>query len=202
MFLAGTARLMFAWGLVHRCGEASVSAATAPAAGDHKSVVGLGKLENLIGGFVVVDNRSYRDFQNHVTTVPAGFVRTFAMAPALGFVLWIEAEVHQRVVALAGFHDDVATLTAVAAGRSAARNELLPPEGHAAIAPVPGLDSNFGLIDKHGFTTNSYVVREHRPAENVCHPEQSEGPGFLPTPPDLPLQANTEIPRVARDDNS
>ena len=61
------------------------------------------------------------------------------MTPALGFVFGIEAEVHQRVVALAGFHDDIAAAAAVAAGRAAARHELLAPEGHAAVAAVAGL---------------------------------------------------------------
>jgi len=37
----------------------------------------------------------------------------------LGFVLWIETEVDERIVALAGFHDDIATFAAVAAGGTA-----------------------------------------------------------------------------------
>ena len=61
------------------------------------------------------------------------------MASALRFVFRIEAEVHQGIVAFAGFHDDVAALAAVAARRAAARDELLPAEGHAAVAAVAGL---------------------------------------------------------------
>jgi hypothetical protein len=34
-----------------------------------------------------------------------------------------------------------------------------------------------------------------------CHPEQREGPGFLLAPAILPAPANTQVPRVARDDN-
>ena len=56
---------------------------------------------------------------------------------------------HQGVVALARFHDDVAALAAVAAGRPAARNELLPPKGQAAVAAVAGFYSNCRFIDEH-----------------------------------------------------
>ncbi len=78
------------------------------------------------------------------------------MAAALGFVLRIEAEMDEGVVSFTGFHDDVAALAAVAAGRTAARNELLAAEGHAAIPAVTGFDSDFGFVDEHG--ENSLVV--------------------------------------------
>ena len=71
------------------------------------------------------------------------------MASALAFVFRIEAEVDQRVVAFAGFHDDVAAAAAVAAGGAAARNKLLPAEGHAAVATVAGLDANYRFVNKH-----------------------------------------------------
>jgi hypothetical protein len=57
--------------------------------------------------------------------------------------------VDQRVVALRADHDDVAAAAAVAARGAAAGNELLPPEGHAAVAAVAGLDANFCFIDEH-----------------------------------------------------
>src|ERR1035438_857039 len=136
MFLAGTARLMLARGLMHRCGKARVAAPAPPAAGNGIALVGLRKLENLIPGFVVVHDRSDRNFEHHVAAVAASLVRTFAVATAFGFMLRIEAKVHQRIVALAGFHDDVAALATVAAGGTAARDKLLPAKGHAAIAAV------------------------------------------------------------------
>jgi hypothetical protein len=58
--------------------------------------------------------------------------------------------VNQRVVAFAGFHDNVATATTVAAGGSAARDKLLTTEGQAAVAAVTGLYSDCGFVDKHG----------------------------------------------------
>ncbi len=71
------------------------------------------------------------------------------MASALAFVFRIKAEVNQRIVALAGFHYDVAAAAAVAAGRAAARNKLLPAKGHASVATVAGLNPNDRFVNKH-----------------------------------------------------
>ena len=38
-------------------------------------------------------------------------------------------------------------------------------------------------------------------SKKVCHPEQSEGPWFLPVPSYLPARVETEVPPFARDDN-
>src|SRR5579864_829818 len=150
MFLAGTTRLVLAWRLVNRCGEAGVAASAASAASDYEALVGLRKLENFISGLVVVDDGSDRNFQNYVAAIASGFVRALAVTSALGFVFGIETEMDQGVVALAGFHDDVAALAAVAPGGPAARDEFLASEGHAAVAAVAGGDSDFGFIDEHG----------------------------------------------------
>jgi hypothetical protein len=97
----------------------------------------------------VVDNGPHRNFQKNIDTLPSRSVGAFAVPPALGFVFWIKTEMHQRVVTFARFHDDIATLAAISAGRTSAWNKLLPPEGHAAIATVTSLYSNCGFIDEH-----------------------------------------------------
>src|SRR5262245_30078295 len=56
---------------------------------------------------------------------------------------------NERVMALAGFHHNVAAASAIAAGRPAARDELLPAEVHASVATVAGLDPNDRFITKH-----------------------------------------------------
>ena len=142
---------------MHRCGKASIAASSASSARNDEVLVGLGKLERLLAGFIVIDDRADGNFQNHVATLASGFVRAFAVAAAFSSVLGIEAEMHERVMALAGFHHDVAALAAVAAGRSAARNELLPAERHAAVAAVAGFDSNFRFIDEHGNQYQSHL---------------------------------------------
>src|SRR5579871_3705810 len=101
--------------------------------------------------------RGHRNLQQHIAALAPGFIRPLAMPAAFGLIFGIEAEVHQRVVTLAGFHDDVAALAAISAGGSAAGNEFFPPEGHAAIAAVAGLDPNCGLVNEH--ERKSLVVR-------------------------------------------
>src|SRR3954463_1758930 len=71
------------------------------------------------------------------------------MAPTLAFILWIETEMDQGIMALTGFHHNVATAAAVAAGGAPARDELLPAKGHASIATVPGLNPDDCFINKH-----------------------------------------------------
>ena len=71
------------------------------------------------------------------------------MAPALCLVFGIEAEMDQRIVPFARFHDDIAAASAIAARGAAAGNKLLPPEGNAPVAAIPSLHPNSSLIDKH-----------------------------------------------------
>ena len=97
----------------------------------------------------VVQNCSDRNLQDDITSFLSRSVRAFAVPPAFSFVFRIEAKMHERVVTLAGFHDDVAAPSAVAARRSPARDKLLPPKGHAAITAVSGFYANFGFIDEH-----------------------------------------------------
>ena len=61
----------------------------------------------------------------------------------------IVAVAQQGVVVRIRFEINVAAVAAVAARRAAARNILLPAEGHAAIAAVAGLHRDFGFVSKH-----------------------------------------------------
>src|SRR5207302_3741981 len=79
----------------------------------------------------------------------AGLVGAFPMPPALGFMFGIKAEVHQRVVALAGFHDHIAAASTIAAGGPAPRDKFLTAKGHAAVAAVAGLDPNSCFVYEH-----------------------------------------------------
>ena len=56
---------------------------------------------------------------------------------------------NQRVMPLAGFHDDVATIAAVPARRPAARDKLFASEREASVAAIPSFYSNCGFIDEH-----------------------------------------------------
>ena len=106
---------------------------------------------DLFSRFIVIEDGADGDFKEDVGTFFAGAIGAFAVASALCGVFRVEAEMHQRVVALAGFHDDVAATAAVAARRAAARDILLAPECEASVAAVASLYTNFGFIDEHGF---------------------------------------------------
>jgi hypothetical protein len=69
----------------------------------------------------------------------------------LCLVFRIEAEVDQRVMPFARFHDDIAAPPAIPAGGTSARNKFLPPERNATVATIPCLDANSSLIDEHMF---------------------------------------------------
>ena len=97
----------------------------------------------------VINNGADGHFENDVYAFASSFIRSFAMSPALCLVFRIETEMHQRVVALAGFHDDVAAFAAITARGAPARNELLPAKGQAAVAAVASFDSDYGLVDEH-----------------------------------------------------
>src|SRR6202451_4038222 len=103
MFFSRTPFLMLARRLMHRCGEAPFPAPPRAAVSDYHTLIGSREIEDFLAGLFVVHDRSHRNFQKHVSPIAPGFVRAFAVTSALRFVFRIETEVHQRVVALAGF---------------------------------------------------------------------------------------------------
>ena len=140
---------VLAWSLMRRSGEACITAPTASAFCNDNSVVRTAEVVNNLASILVVDDRPDRNFQDDVFAFGACPVRTLPVASALGFVFGIKAEMNKRVVLLARFHDHVAASTTIATRRTAARDEFLAPEGHAAVAAATRSYPNFGLINKH-----------------------------------------------------
>src|SRR6201997_1302730 len=110
----------------------------------------MGEVPDFVTGFLIVDDGADGDFQDDVGTFATGFVGALAVASALGLVFGIEAEMHERVVALAGFHDDIAAFASVATGGASSGDEFLAAERQAARATVACFDSNCGFVDEHG----------------------------------------------------
>src|SRR5260370_42486059 len=102
-----------------------------------------------IAGVGVVNNRSDRNFEQNVFAFAASLVRSLAVAPALGFGFGVEAKLHQRVVTLAGFHDDVAAFAAITARRASARDQLLRATMATAVSPVSGVDRSVCGVNDH-----------------------------------------------------
>ena len=141
--------LGLAWGLMSGSGELSVPASAAAAACDDEALIGLREIVEALAGSVVVENCSYRNFKDDAFAFAAGALGAFAVAPALAFVLGIEAEMDESVVALARFHDDVPAVATIAAAGAAARDEFFAAEGDASVAAVAGFDADFGFVNKH-----------------------------------------------------
>ena len=72
------------------------------------------------------------------------------MAAASGVEFAVESEGDECVDMGAGDGVDGPALASVAAVRTAARDELLAPEAHAAGAAVPGLYEDVDFVDEHG----------------------------------------------------
>src|SRR6185295_17157217 len=78
-----------------------------------------------------------------------GAVRAFAVAAAPCGERLLESVVEQRVQIGIGEQENRAARTAVAAARSAARNELLAPERHGTPAAVAGRDVDIDFVYEH-----------------------------------------------------
>jgi len=148
-FLARTSQFVFARSLMRGRREVLVAAPATSPFGDHDSLIGVRKVVNPLPGIGVVQNRSYRNLENYIVTFGSGAIGALAVAAAFCFVLGVEAEMHQRVVTLARFHNDIAAAPAVSSRWTAARDKLLPAEGHAAISAISGLYANLRLVDEH-----------------------------------------------------
>src|SRR5882724_5740073 len=142
-------RLMLSRRLVHAGGKVLVATSAAPTSGHDDTFVRPGEIVYLRAGLFVIDNRPHRDLQDNALAVAPSAIGAFPVPAALAFVFRIEAEVDQRVMALTGFHNDVAARAAVATGRAAPRDKLLPPEGHTSVAAVPRFDLDDCFVNEH-----------------------------------------------------
>ena len=156
---AAAAQLVLARRLMGGGGEASVAASAAPAASDDDALIGAGKIVQALAGSVVIKDGADGDFEHDVVAFASALIAAFTVASALGLVFRVEAEMHQRVVALAGFHVNVAAAPAIAAGRAAARNELFAAKGDASVAAVAGFYADSGFINEHGRKKTASLTR-------------------------------------------
>ena len=74
----------------------------------------------------------------------AGALAAHACPAVLGEEVLLVAEVDQGVQPLHGLGHDIAAAPAVAPVQAAVFDELLAPEGHAAVPPAAGADVDFG----------------------------------------------------------
>ena len=120
-------------------GEILIAAAPASTLRDEDALSWHGKIGDGFAGLFVVSERADGNEQDHVRAGVAGAVRSFAVAAAIGFEFAVVAVAQKRVVVRICFDVDIAAVPAVAAGRSAARDVLLPAKRDAAIAAIARL---------------------------------------------------------------
>ena len=133
---------------MRRRGEPRVAAPAMSAAGDDDALIRMDEVVHELAGLFVVHQGADGHLQRDVVAL-APVYSSRRRGAALGLVLGLKRK-WTSVLWLAGIHNDVAAVAAVAARRTAARDELLPPEGHAAIAAVAGFHSDFGFVNEHG----------------------------------------------------
>jgi hypothetical protein len=109
-------------------------------------------------GLVVIEHGADRHLQNRIHAFAATAVGSFAVPSAFRFVFGIKPEVNQGIMPFARFHDDVAAASPIPAGGTAPGNELLPPEGNAAVPAISGLHHDFCFIGKQENTLRSASV--------------------------------------------
>src|ERR1700722_17148106 len=164
--LAGSTVVMLARSLMPGLHERrmAVAAAAAASARCEHTLARRRQIEQLHASVVVENHGADRPFQYCVRAGLPGAVRPFAMAAAVGAKFAIVTVAQQRVVVGVRFEVDVPAIAAVAAGRAAARDVLLPAKRDAAVTAIATLYRNFGFVNKHGtpnprgYTNRAYAA--------------------------------------------
>src|ERR1700722_3555844 len=133
---AGLAIFMLARRLMPRTYKMriAVSAPTASTLLSSPTSSSFRKIEKLFSAVRIENHRAHGDFQHRVFARSSVAVRPFAMPAALCLKFPVVAIAQQRVIVRICFDVNIAAMSAVAAGRAAARDVLLPTKRDAAVA--------------------------------------------------------------------
>src|SRR3954468_8266579 len=109
---------------------------------------------------IINDDRPRWDANDEILSTAAMAVRAASVLAALGSPSLAMPERRETVDALFRNHDHAAAVAAVAAVRPAARDVLLAPKTHAAIATPAGFDFDSDAIDEHEKRDRGLETRE------------------------------------------
>ena len=117
---------------------------------DQNAIVGLGEIVEQFPGPVIVNFGARGNRNIEILAIVPVTIAAFAVTSPPGAEYVVEAEFEKRV--FVGIRDeiDVTAIAAVATAGTALRDELLPPEGNAAVPAVTGFDCDFGFVDERG----------------------------------------------------
>jgi hypothetical protein len=71
------------------------------------------------------------------------------MTAAFCCMFGIKAEMEERVVVRAGFHDNIAAAAPIATARTTARHKLLTPERKTSVTAIAGLHGYRNFVNEH-----------------------------------------------------
>src|SRR5690606_22061861 len=149
--LARLARGRLARGAVGRALEVHVAQAALAAAGHQQALAVRGQVADDLVGLDVGHHGANRDGDEQVLAALAVHLPAHAVLPALGAEAALVAEVDQGGEVLVGDQPDAAAIAAVAAVRTAQRDELLAAEADASVAAIAGDHLDFSFVDQfHG----------------------------------------------------
>ena len=147
--------------------EARVAGSAPPAAGDHDARAGMREVAH---ERAVLGEHLRADGHGHLERRPVAAALVRALAGLAGRRADVRVVPQRRQVAQVGVgvQDDVAAATAVAAGRAAARDELLPPERDRPVAATSGFDVDRGAVREQASVSLLPRPRPARPRRCAC----------------------------------
>ncbi len=101
------------------------------------------------GTDALVDDSAHWNGELHVRAAAAGAFGPLSVGPAVGFEVFLKAEIEESVQVRRGDNVDRSAVAAIAAVGSTARDEFLPAEAHGAGTAMPGRHVNVYFVDKH-----------------------------------------------------
>jgi hypothetical protein len=148
--LAGQSGIGATWRAVGGGYELGVAASAEAALRDEHALVVSGEVRDLreLLSRALVHDGTDGNGQLDGVALRSGAVRSFAVAPAAGAERFLEAVIEERVEI--GLGDEVhrPAIAAIAAVRSAARDELLAPEADTPAAAMAGGNVDVYFVDK------------------------------------------------------
>src|SRR5690349_7017790 len=118
------------------------------ATGEHEFFAERGEVVDQRLAILIEHLGADRHLQHNRLAVGAMAILAHAVLALGRLEMLLIAIVDQRVQPIDDLDDDVATAAAIAAGRPAELDELLPPERDAAVPAVAGADIDLGFVEE------------------------------------------------------
>ena len=138
------------------------------------------------GTDALVDDSAHWNGELHVRAAAAGAFGPLSVGPAIGFEVFLKAEIEESVQVRGGDNIDRSAVAAIAAVGSTARDEFLPAEAHGAGTAVPGRHVNVYFVDKHNSRQSLVFSRRSQSSVGVIASRQSASGCTLMTRPLAP----------------